>query len=189
MPQPGYGLRFVQGLPNYPIGLQVRTMIGNVKRSAVTYRRVRGLVTCLAVSTVLSCGDGGSSPITPGGGAAVVANVAGIWSGTATDALGQFRMTLNLTQTGAQVAGTMIGTTTVGAPLYNNGSVIGRTTVTAFNFSIAVPRGGIPDDPTCTASFTAVTNDLLATSMAGTYTGEDTCRGPFAGGRFQLLKQ
>lgn len=113
----------------------------------------------------------------------------GTWSGSASDAIGQFQMTLTLVQSGVNVTGTMRGTSAVGAPIYNNGTVTGQATTNTFIFTINVPRGGIVDAPDCSASFAGTTNDLLATSMAGTYTGGDTCGNTFAGGRFQLLKQ
>ena len=98
-------------------------------------------------------------------------------------------MILTLTQSGVNVTGTMRGTSAVGAPIYNNGTVSGRATTNTFVFTIDVPRGGIVDAPDCSASFAATTTDLLATSMSGTYTGGDTCGNTFACGRFQLIKQ
>jgi hypothetical protein len=144
----------------------------------------------LAIAALACDDDGGAGgPIGPGGGGQVPIGVTGTWSGTASDAIGQFTMILALTQSGVNVTGTMRGTSAVGAPIYNNGTVSGQATTNTFVFTINVPRGGIVDAPDCSASFAATTTDLLATSMSGTYTGGDTCGNTFAGGRFQLIKQ
>ena len=149
----------------------------------------RAAVLAFAI-TALACDDGGAGgPIGPGGGGQVPIGVTGTWSGSASDAIGQFTMTLTLTQSGVNVTGTMRGTSAVGAPIYNNGTVSGQATTNTFVFTINVPRGGIVDAPDCSASFAATTTDLLSTSMSGTYTGGDTCGNTFVGGRFQLVKQ
>ena len=49
--------------------------------------------------------------------------------------------------------------------------------------------GSVVDAPDCTASLAGTADDVRQDSMAGTYTGSDTCGGTFAGGRFTLLKQ
>ena len=148
------------------------------------------LVLVLAAAA-LGCDDdgGGGGPIGPGGGGQIPIGVSGTWSGSAVDAIGGFQMILTLTQTGINVSGTMRGTSAVGAPIYNNGTVSGQATLNTFVFTINVPRGGIVDAPDCSASFAATTTDLLSTSMAGNYTGSDTCGNTFLGGRFQLIKQ
>ena len=148
------------------------------------------ILVILLATTALACDDnGGAGPIGPGGGGQVPIGVTGTWSGTASDAIGQFTMILTLVQTGTNVTGTMRGTSAVGAPIYNNGTVTGQATANTFVFTINVPRGGIVDAPDCSAVFAATTTDLIATSMAGTYTGNDTCGKTFVGGRFQLVKQ
>jgi hypothetical protein len=152
--------------------------------------RARIVLVLVLAATALACDDDGGAggPIGPGGGQVPI-GVSGTWSGSATDAIGQFQMVLTLTQTGIDVVGTMRGTNAVGAPIYNNGTVSGQATANTFVFTINVPRGGIVDAPDCTASFAATTTDLLSTSMAGNYTGGDTCGNTFVGGRFQLIKQ
>ena len=82
------------------------------------------------------------------------------------------------------VSGTWIGDATD-----STRAIAGTVSATTFTFTIAVPRGAVADAPDCTASFTGTADDVQATSMAGTYTGTDTCGGTFAGGRFTLLNQ
>jgi hypothetical protein len=100
----------------------------------------------------------------------------------------QFQLALRLTQAGNAITGTMTATNAVGGPVFNNGIVSGALSGSSLTFTMTVPVGGIVDAPDCAASFAAVSTDLLATSMAGTYTGTDTCGNTYAGGRFQLIK-
>jgi hypothetical protein len=183
-----YGFRTKQ---LYPLWV---TFVGKIVSVVYPSRfRCRASVVLVLVlaAAALGCDDDGGTggPIGPGGGGQVPIGVSGTWSGSATDAIGQFQMILTLTQTGINVTGTMRGTNAVGAPIYNNGTVSGQATANTFVFTINVPRGGIVDAPDCSASFAATTTDLLSTSMAGNYTGGDTCGNTFVGGRFQLIKQ
>ena len=144
-----------------------------------------------AAAVALGCDDG--SPLTvssgSGNGATPTLNVSGTWVGDGTDSTRPMRMTFQLTQSNQNVTGTFVATTPVGAPIYTSGAVAGTVSATAFTFTIAVPQGAVADAPDCTASFTGTADDVRADSMAGTYTGMDTCGGTFAGGRFTLLKQ
>jgi hypothetical protein len=175
----------------YPLRVTFVGKIVSVKFPSRFCCRARVVFVLVLAATALACDDDGGAggPIGPGGGGQVPIGVSGTWSGTASDALGQFQMILTLTQTGINVTGTMRGTNAVGAPIYNDGTVSGQATANTFVFTINVPRGGIVDAPGCSASFAATTTDLLSTSMAGNYTGGDTCGNMFVGGRFQLIKQ
>jgi hypothetical protein len=157
-------------------------------RASLAFSRAGCLLVALLVGSTAACDDGGPTSPTLGMGGSTL-NLTGTWSGSASDALGQFQMTLVLAQSGNSITGSMTGATTVGAPIYTNGTVTGTLSASTLNFTISVPAGGVVDAPDCTASFAGTTTDLLATSMAGTYTGADTCGGTFAGGRFLLVKQ
>lgn len=146
---------------------------------------------CLALATaVVACDDGPASPSigTSNGGASAL-NVAGTWIGSATDSTRQLTMTWELAQSDRNVTGTFSATTPVGAPVYTGGSIAGTVTSSALTFTITVPRGSVVDFPDCTATLIGTADDVRADSMAGTYSGMDTCGGTFAGGRFMLLKQ
>jgi hypothetical protein len=56
-------------------------------------------------------------------------------------------------------------------------------------FAITIPQGSIVDAPDCSATFTGTADDVRTDSMAGTYSGSDSCGGTFVGGRFTLLKE
>ena len=148
---------------------------------------------CLALVTAAAtaCDDGPSSPtrISTGGSTAPV-NLAGTWTGPANDSAGQMAMTWVLTQSDRNVAGTFTASTAVGAPIYTGGSIAGMVASgTTLTFTITVPQGSIVDAPDCSATYTGTAADLRADSMAGTYSGSDSCGGTFVGGRFSLLKQ
>jgi hypothetical protein len=130
------------------------------------------------------CGGDGSALIgIPG------LNIAGAWVGSAGDSTRQMTMTLQLAQRDRDVTGTFSATTPTGAPIYSVGRIEGTVSATTFSFRITVPPGSIEDNPDCTATFIGTADDIQTDSMAGTYTGSDTCGGTFAGGRFTLLRQ
>ena len=151
----------------------------------------RLLCLTFVAAAALACDDGPGSPLTisSGSGTAATLNVAGTWMGAANDSTRQMTMTWQLTQSNRNVAGTFAATTAVGAPIYTSGAIAGTVSDTAFTFTITVPRGSVADAPECTASFTGTADDVRADSMAGTYSGSDSCDGTFTGGRFTLLKQ
>jgi hypothetical protein len=150
----------------------------------------RALCLTLLAAGMAACGGGGNAlPIGVGNGGATTLDVAGTWSGSANDSNRQMTMTWQLSQQNRSVAGTFAATTVVGAPIYTSGNISGTLSNTALTFTITVPRGSVVDAPDCTALLAGTADDVRQDSMAGTYTGSDTCGGTFAGGRFTLLKQ
>jgi hypothetical protein len=146
------------------------------------------------VLVILAIALAGCSATTPtgsttvGGGTTTV-NLSGTWSGGAVDSLRQVTMTWQLTQDGQKVAGTVVATTSVGAPVYTGGTVTGTLSGNTLAFTVAIPRGSIVDLPDCAVAFGGSTTDITATGMNGTYAGTDSCAGAFAGGRLNLVKQ
>jgi hypothetical protein len=132
-----------------------------------------------APGTILSNSGGGSSAV----------NVTGVWSGAATDSLRQVNMTWQLTQSGSSVSGTVAATTSVGAPIYEGGTVVGTVRDTTLTFTVTIPRGGVANLPDCTVALAGSAPDITATGMTGTYNGNDSCAGAIAGGRFTFVKQ
>ena len=123
------------------------------------------------------------------GGSSATVNLAGSWSGTATDTAGTFRMSWQLSQSGPNVTGTVIGTTPVGAPLYANGTFTGALSGNVLTFTIAIPRGGVADAPDCSITFSGTARDVTNTGITGMYTGNDSCLGAILDGRLTMLKQ
>ena len=151
--------------------------------------KARLLCLTFAVAVGLGCDDVSPLTVSSGSGDNQTLNVSGTWIGDATDSTRAMRMTVQLTQSNQNVTGTLVATRPFGAPIYTSGAIAGTVSATTFTFTFGVPRGAVADAPDCTASFTGTADDVQATSMAGTYTGTDTCGGTFAGGRFTLLNQ
>ena len=149
----------------------------------------RLMAVALLACAVLACDDTPSSPrqISTTGAAAL--EVDGTWAGSASDSTRQLSMTWRLTQSDRNVTGTFSATTPVGAPIYTAGAITGTASTTALSFTIAIPRGAVDGSPDCTATLSGTADDVREDSMAGTYSGSDTCGGTFAGGRFTLLRQ
>lgn len=149
------------------------------------------LCLALAMLATFACDGGPTSPVTisSGSGAGATLDVAGTWIGPSTDSAGQMTMTWRLTQSNRNVTGTFTATTPIGAPIYTGGSIAGVASPAALEFTITIPQGSIVDAPDCSATFTGTAGDVRADSMAGTYSGTDSCGGTFIGGRFTLLKQ
>lgn len=146
--------------------------------------RAAGLVLLVLALPACSDEDHSSATLGPPG-----TNVSGTWTGSASDSTRQMTMTWQLTQQDRNVAGTFSATSPVGAPIYTRGSITGTLSEAALAFRITVPRGGVEDAADCAATFIGTADDVQQDSMAGTYTGSDTCGGTLAGGRFTLLRQ
>lgn len=159
-----------------------------VSETVVMNSRALCLALWMISLPVAGCGGGPNSPPIGIGGSGTL-NVAGTWSGSSSDSTRQMAMTWRLSQQDRSVSGTFSASTPIGAPIYTSGSISGSLSATALTFTVSVPRGGVEDAPDCTATFTGTADDVRQDSMAGTYTGSDTCGGTFAGGRFTMLRQ
>jgi hypothetical protein len=148
-------------------------------------------VATIAVMALVAAGcyDGPPSSTTIVGPGMTPVNVAGRWTGSASDSTRQLSMTWVLTQQDRTVTGTFQASTPVGAPVYTGGTISGTALASGLTFTITVPRGSVVDFPDCTALFAGTADDVRTDSMAGTYSGSDTCGGTYTGGRFTLIKE
>jgi hypothetical protein len=115
-------------------------------------------------------------------------DLAGTWSGSASDSSGPGEMAWQLTQTGASFSGTL--TMTDAASGYRGrGSVSGTVSGSTIRFSMSVPAGGF-DDP-WTGCSAEVTGEGTATSSSLTagYSGSNSCTGAITSGQLTLNKQ
>ena len=123
---------------------------------------------------------------TPEAPSANTLNVAGSWRGTATDSSGPGSITMQVTQSGADLTGTVtMSVTTAGGRGTVTGAVSGSSTI---RLTITIPAGGF-DSPfaSCTANVSA-TGQATATSITATYTGTNSCSGPITKGELTLSK-
>lgn len=120
----------------------------------------------------------------------------GTWTGTGSDSQGPELITWDLTQTGNMVTG-MVSTravdTTDGtcASCHKNktGTVSGTISGADLTLRMFFPSGGDVPTPMCTVTMNATVPDATDYNIATSYTGLDTCEGPFAGGRFSMDHQ
>jgi hypothetical protein len=111
----------------------------------------------------------------------------GTWTGSAEDSSGPGRMTWNVVQADASFSGAM---TMVDAAsnLSGRGSISGTIAASSLHFSISVPVGGF-DSPFGSCS-SEVSGDaqLSSSSIAGTYSGTNSCTGAITSGRITLSR-
>jgi hypothetical protein len=123
-------------------------------------------------------------------------SVAGTWTGTSTDSQGVTVITLQLTQTGSTVSGTVA----TRAPDPNDGSCNachrnksgtfqGTLTGTTLAMTMAFAAGADGDPtPICSATMSGAAPGVTAQSLAGEFTGSDTCEGAFLDGKLTLRR-
>lgn len=111
-------------------------------------------------------------------------DVTGTWSGPASDELVAGTFTLNLTQTGGSVTGTVVFRTPPPVRVAN-GTITGTMSGATLTYRIDLPNaGGVG----CSVTINGTAN-VSAVAISGTYTGIGTCGGPFSGGLISLAKQ
>jgi hypothetical protein len=144
----------------------------------------------LSAFAVCSCEDTplSSSIARLGTAPSAAVNLTGTWTGSAVDSAGRVDMVWQLTQSGSAVTGTVTAATNVGLPLYT-GSVSGTLASDALRFTVTVPAGRIADMPDCTLDLSGSVTDIQPNSMAGTYTGMQSCTGAVEAGRLLLIGQ
>jgi hypothetical protein len=147
--------------------------------------RTRRLFAPWLVALAMTAGCKGKTdpPVAP---TAPTLNVAGAWRGTADDSSGPGSITMQVTQSGENLTGTVaMSVTTVAGRGTVAGSVSGTSTI---RLTITIPAGGF-DAPfgSCTATVTG-TGQATATSITATYTGTNSCSGPITKGELTLSK-
>ena len=141
---------------------------------------VRGLVALILISACR-----GESPSTPSAPTASSLNVAGSWRGTATDSSGPGSITMQMTQTGTALSGTVsMSVTTV----TGRGTLTGTVSGSTIRLTITIPAGGF-DAPfaACTATVTG-DGQASASSISATYTGTNSCSGAITKGELTVTK-
>ena len=158
---------------------------------------VNALAQLLAAALLLVSATGcGSSPAAPAAPTPTSLTLTGTWNGTGSDPQGDERMTWRLAQNGAALSGTADL-----APLnaadgscgschkFKTGTVTGSLSGTALTMTLFFPSGGdgVPT-PMCTITFEAAASGIDSRRIAATYTGDDSCEGPFTGGTLVMTR-
>ncbi len=156
------------------------------------------LAAVVVVLAAAACGSNSSmpmsmNPVGPGTSGGTRA-LSGMWTGTAVDSTGSMMgagasmmsgMTWQVTQSGdsftavGQFAGHMGGAT-----MTMSGTISGSTVT----FTVAMPSGMMSGTCTAVATGTLDLNDLM-NQMHGTYSGSNSCMGPFDHGTMSLVRQ
>lgn len=155
------------------------------------------LICVMFVFFLVSCGNNNStapiSTLTP----IPQYDLTGTWSGSASDSTGPSgTFVCCLTMTGVNISGTLSITTPGGiladgtiSGVYGNGNY--------FDFTMNVPVGGIHSSlyASCSITLSGTANIYQMVSgppwyeIDGTYTGNNSCSGPFTNGQMLLYKQ
>jgi hypothetical protein len=116
-------------------------------------------------------------------------NLSGTWRGNLTVNNVAALMTWTLTHANASVAGPVLIALPTGSVLMN-GALTGTVSGTTLAYTIAVPAGGIPPQPTCSGQIAGTANIASASTLNGTYTlASSTCATGLTTGAFTLTKQ
>ena len=158
--------------------------------------KVALVIVSVTALTALAISCAGSPP-TPTSPSSQPLGFAGTWNGTGVDSQGATTVTWSLTGTGASVSGTV--TTQAVDP--NDGScnschrnkrgtvsgTISGTKLTLAMFFAA----GVNGDPTpaCSATVTGTASSTGEGTLAGEYSGADTCEGPFTNGTLVMARR
>jgi len=137
------------------------------------------------MALALSGACGGASSSTPVAPSAGSVNVAGSWRGTATDSSGEGSLTLQVTQSGTDLSGTV---TMSVITVTGRGTVTGTVSGSTIRLTITIPAGGF-DAPFsgCTATVSG-DGQASASAINATYTGTNSCSGPVTKGQLTLAK-
>ena len=144
----------------------------------------------VAALTATACGGSTSSPTSP----AAAGTMTGTWVGSASDSTGSMmgagasasmmgNTTWTLTQTGTTFAGTMQ------FPGYPGGTMMvsGNTATRSGTFTMTIPAGSMMTGA-CAATATGTFDmDDMMTQLHATYTGTNSCGGPFDRGQMSML--
>ena len=152
-----------------------------------------GLALFLA-AIVAGCGGSGSSTGPTGSGS--ITGYAGTWVGSMSESGGAMmgsgtmggmmtgQATWQMTQTGANVTGSMDMSGFRGTgQMAITGTISGQT----MTFTMNIPAGGMPDAG-CVAKGNG-TAQMNGNTMTGTYSGSNTCSGPFSNGQITLSRK
>lgn len=166
------------------------------------------VVTVIAALAV-ACGAGSGMPeaASPASASSPPAppaiDLAGTWAGTGVDsnsntgANGTTIVTWTVTQTGADVSGTVttqsldpMGTTCHSCHRSRTGTLSGTVAGTTLTWTLLFPTDPVNDPtPSCAATLTGTISESTGGSLAGVYTGADSCEGQILNGTVAMARQ
>ena len=144
-----------------------------------------------AAALALACG---TTPTAPG--AVAQSALSGTWTGSGSDSQGDELMTWVLRQTETSVTGSVV--TQALDPADGScaschkskvGTLSGTVAGTVLMLRIYFPTGGDVPTPLCSVTMDAIVLDITSGRLASSYSGGDTCEGPFSDGVFAMNRQ
>jgi hypothetical protein len=148
-------------------------------------RRVTRLLFLPLLVLTLTAACKGTSSSAPAAPSVTVVSLAGSWRGTATDSSGPGTVSMQVTQSGTNLTGT-VSMSVITAT--GRGTLTGTVSGSSIHLTIAIPAGGF-DAPfaSCTASVSG-DGQASASSITVIYTGTNSCSGPITKGELTLSK-
>jgi hypothetical protein len=70
-----------------------------------------------------------------------------------------------------------------------SGTLTGTMSSGALTFTMSFPSGGSDGTPLCGVDMSGTTTRLIGSLAGATYSGADSCEGPFSGGAFSMTRQ
>jgi hypothetical protein len=147
------------------------------------------------VSLVAACGTNATPPASPVRPEPSASGLSGTWSGSGTDPQGAEKMSWQLSQSGAALSGTAdlaplnaADGSCASCHKFKTGTIAGSVSGSTLTIRLTFPSGGdgVPT-PMCTIVFDA--SALVdGNRISATYTGDDSCEGPFTGGSFVMSR-
>jgi len=156
---------------------------------ALRFARLLQLTILIVGFLVAGCGsDAPSSPSSSSGSASSSVNLVGTWTGTGSDSSGPGTFTWNITQqNGNQISGTI--TFRNASNIGGLGAISGTLSGTTLAFTLHVPVGALPPPfSLCAISSDGSAQNVTASRISGTYTGTNSCSGPFNNGTLTMTK-
>jgi hypothetical protein len=154
-----------------------------LREPMVRVNRQTFLPALLVLALTGACKGGSTSA--PSAPSATSVNVAGSWRGTATDSSGPGSVTMQVTQSGSDLSGTVTMSVTT---ITGRGTLAGTVSGSTVRLTITIPAGGF-DAPfaSCTATVSG-DGQATVTSITATYSGTNSCSGPVTKGELTLSK-
>lgn len=158
---------------------------------------VPAIVAAFATAFAFGCR---AMPTAPGAGVtpapAESTTLSGTWTGTGSDNQGAETVSVTMTQAGGNVSGTVI-TKAVNrndgscASCHKNkvGTFTGTVSGTDISLNLSFLSGtDAAPTPMCSVAITIVASVSSGNRMTGSYTGADSCEGPFSGGTVTMSR-
>lgn len=147
-------------------------------------------ISALAALPAIDCNSSPAAPVAP------ALNLSGMWSGDGSDTQGRVNLTLTLAQSGTKLTGTAVTRAADAADgscasCHKNkaGTLTGEVLGSSILMKILFPTGGDVPTPICSVTINATSSQINGATIPMTYSGEDSCEGPFADGAVMISRR